>query len=92
MLKEVKKDIYKLVRQPYLKYGRLKYCIISLIVLVPNVGYSLFYSYSSSTHDFMDIIYRSEMFQLYKGVVQPFVMYFLPGLFYYKACIYFQDE
>lgn len=89
MIKEVKKDIFQIVRQPYLKYSRLKYNLLVILILLPNYLLAYFYYSSSSTQEFMEIFIHSELFKAYKGAVHPFVMFFLPGLLYYRACIYF---
>lgn len=92
MVKEVRKDIFQIVRQPFLKYSRLKYNLIVSIVLLPNfILAGLFYS-TAHSNQFFEIFLRSEMVKIYKGGVVPFVMFFLPGLLYYRACIYYQDE
>ena len=65
---------------------------MTIVVMVLNVGLSLYNFYSVPDHNFVDIIIASEMLKVFKLVIQPIFMLAFPGLFYYYACIYFQEE
>lgn len=92
MIKKVEKDIYQIVRQPYLNYSKRKQVILTLVVLIPNVLLSFYYFFSVPNHEFILVVLRAELLKIYKLAIQPFIMFFLPGYLYYQACVFFQDE
>lgn len=66
MIKQVEKDIYQIVRQPYLNYSKRKQVILTLVVLMPNVILSFYYFFSVESHDFFFIVLRAELLKIYK--------------------------
>jgi hypothetical protein len=47
------------------------------------------YFWISRNKEYVDIVIVTETFKFLKGGAQPLLMYFLPGLLYYRACVYF---
>jgi hypothetical protein len=65
--------------------------MIAVLAYLPNLLICYFFYYTSNKNA-IDIAKRVVILKIYKGAVQPFLMFFLPGYLYYKACIYIQDE
>lgn len=80
-----------MVRQPYLKQSKLRQNVITVLAFLPNLLICYFFYYTSSKRA-LDVAARVVILKIYKGAVQPFLMFFLPGYLYYKACNYIQDE
>lgn len=83
MIKQVQKDIYQIVRQPYLKYNKKIQNLVALIVMLPNFALSFYYFFSTKGYDFLEVIIRTELLKIFKLGIQPFIMFFLPGVLYY---------
>ena len=69
-----------------------KYYSISLLIFLPNILLALHLFYSKSSDRIVSSSLANLAIKRFKSPVLPFITYFLPGLFYYMACVQLQYE
>eukprot|EP00347_Sterkiella_histriomuscorum_P005070 403358014 len=92
MVLKLKDDLYQIVRQPYLRISNMKYYAVCLLIYIPNVLLSLQFFSGDDIDNTTEALLKNIAIKLMKSPILPYIMFFLPGMYYYKACVYFQIE
>ena len=88
MVKKIKKDIYILVRQPYLKLSNRRYYTLTSLMLLPIVLMSICFMFLESFAEYFVIIVITLYLRLAMCSIVVVVMVVLPGILYYAANIH----
>ena len=89
MVKKIRKDLYQIVRQPFLKLSSKEYYIISTIVYAFTIPPIIIMHFFVNTSTYLLLVHW-EILNLSCAIVEPIIIFIVAGYYYQCMCVEYE--